>query len=65
MSKKTCWLILALVTVLGLGLSGNSVMGQEVKISYSDWQLAQDIWGKSLREAIAEFERLNRDQGGG
>jgi len=36
-----------------------SVSAKEVTISYSDWQLAQDIWGRSLREAIAEFERLN------
>ena len=32
---------------------------EEITLSYSDWQLAQDIWGRSLREAMAEFERLN------
>lgn len=31
----------------------------EITLTYSDWQLSQDIWGQSLREAIAEFERLN------
>ena len=33
----------------------------EITLTYSDWQLSQDIWGQSLREAIAEFERLNPD----
>ncbi len=31
----------------------------DVTITYSDWQLAQDIWGKSLRDAFAEFEKQN------
>jgi ABC-type glycerol-3-phosphate transport system substrate-binding protein len=52
-------MILAFLMVLSFGLPGSPVKAQEVKISYSDWQLAQDIWGRSLREAIAEFERLN------
>ena len=33
----------------------------QVTITYSDWQLAQDVWGKSLRTAIAEFEKENPD----
>ncbi|MBA3507234.1 MAG: sugar ABC transporter substrate-binding protein [Betaproteobacteria bacterium] len=33
----------------------------EVTITYSDWQLAQDVWGRSLRTAIAEFEKENPD----
>lgn len=31
----------------------------DVTVSYADWQLAQDIWGRSLREAFAEFEQQN------
>lgn len=31
----------------------------DVTITYSDWQLAQDIWGKSLKDAFAEFEKQN------
>jgi len=60
MQKRSRWMILGIVTVFLFGFSGNTVLGQEIKISYSDWQLAQDIWGKSLREATGDFERLNR-----
>jgi multiple sugar transport system substrate-binding protein len=43
-----------------LAVFGEKVMAaSQVTISYSDWQLAQDIWGRSLREAMATFERLN------
>jgi multiple sugar transport system substrate-binding protein len=59
MVRKVCWMILVFVVAASFSLSGDPVKAQEVKISYSDWQLAQDIWGRSLREAIAEFERLN------
>jgi ABC-type glycerol-3-phosphate transport system substrate-binding protein len=59
MLKRTYWIIFMLIMAFGFGLAGIPVRAQEVKISYSDWQLAQDIWGRSLREAIAEFERLN------
>jgi multiple sugar transport system substrate-binding protein len=38
---------------------GNAAPAADITISYSDWQLAQDIWGRSLREAIAEFEKEN------
>lgn len=31
----------------------------QTTITYADWQLAQEGWGKSLRAAIAEFEREN------
>jgi multiple sugar transport system substrate-binding protein len=51
------------ILLVGLGLvllTGTaSVRAEDITISYSDWQLAQDIWGKSLREAIADFERQN------
>jgi multiple sugar transport system substrate-binding protein len=47
-----CAAVVALATVSGAAAG-------EVTIAYSDWQLAQDIWGKSLRDAIAEFEKQN------
>jgi len=59
MVRRGYWMILVFVMAISFGLPGDPVKAQEVKISYSDWQLAQDIWGRSLREAIAEFERLN------
>jgi len=31
----------------------------DVTVSYADWQLAQDIWGRSLRDTFAEFEQQN------
>ena len=55
---------LALLLMLALALfflTNSAAVAESVTISYSDWQLAQDIWGRSLREAIAEFERLNPD----
>jgi ABC-type glycerol-3-phosphate transport system substrate-binding protein len=33
----------------------------EVTLVYSDWQLAEPVWAKSLREAFAEFEKQNPD----
>lgn len=36
-----------------------SANAQELSLTYSDWQLAQDIWGKSLREVLAEFQEEN------
>jgi len=59
MVRRSYWMILVFVMAASFSLSVDRGMAQEVKISYSDWQLAQDIWGRSLREAIAEFERLN------
>ncbi len=55
---------LARVLMLALALfflTDSAAIAENVTISYSDWQLAQDIWGRSLREAIAEFERMNPD----
>lgn len=40
-------------------LFGFSEASAEITLTYSDWQLGQDIWGRSLREAMSEFERLN------
>ena len=31
----------------------------DVTLVYSDWHLAEDVWGKSLNEALNEFEKLN------
>lgn len=58
---KRLVLIIALLTLFSASgpLAGGMAAAQEVKISYSDWQLAQDIWGRSLREAIADFEKQN------
>lgn len=33
----------------------------QVTLVYSDWQLAENVWSRSLREAFAEFEKLNPD----
>lgn len=33
----------------------------EVTLVYSDWQLAENVWNRSLREAFAEFEKANPD----
>ncbi|MCG8511443.1 MAG: extracellular solute-binding protein, partial [Rhodospirillales bacterium] len=43
--------------VVSLGTAPASAA--DVSIGYADWQLAQDIWGKSLRTAIGEFEKAN------
>lgn len=50
-----------LATFAVIGLTGlHALPGRaQVTITYSDWQLAQDVWGRSLRDAIAEFEKEN------
>ena len=50
-----------MLTLALIFFTGSVAFAKQVTISYSDWQLAQDIWGRSLREAIAEFERMNPD----
>ena len=50
-----------MLTLALIFFTGSVATAKQVTISYSDWQLAQDIWGRSLREAIAEFERMNPD----
>jgi len=57
MRNKACFAICVLVTIMFMPLM--LVFAQEVTLTYSDWQLAQDIWGRSLQEAISEFERMN------
>jgi multiple sugar transport system substrate-binding protein len=61
MEKKILHLLVCLLIITFIPLALTPAANAEVTISYSDWQLAQDIWGRSLREAIAEFERLNPD----
>lgn len=36
-----------------------SANAKDVVLTYSDWQLAQDVWGKSLNQVIDEFEKQN------
>lgn len=59
MARSAHKMIFVLLAGLLISFPTETVVAQGVTISYSDWQLAQDIWGRSLREAIAEFERLN------
>lgn len=60
MRKKIFFFAVLLTLTMVLAVFGEKVMAaSQVTISYSDWQLAQDIWGRSLREAMAKFERLN------
>jgi len=60
MVKRLVLMIAVLTLFFASGpFLGGIAAAQEVKISYSDWQLAQDIWGRSLREAIADFEKQN------
>jgi multiple sugar transport system substrate-binding protein len=59
MKKKNHLLKILIVCALMAPIFCFSQAFAEITITYSDWQLSQDIWGQSLREAIAEFERLN------
>ena len=54
---KLVMIIITLAFVTPLFGFSNAVA--EITLTYSDWQLGEDIWGRSLREAMAEFERLN------
>jgi len=51
---------LAAVTAVVLGI-GATPATAEVTLVYSDWQLAEPVWGRSLKEAFAEFEKQNPD----
>ena len=59
MERKLKLIVFILAVTFFIPCAHFSTAKADVTISYSDWQLAQDIWGRSLREAIAEFERLN------
>jgi len=58
-SKVEALAKLALVALLAGGLALPAIA--QTTITYADWQLAQEGWGKSLRAAIAEFEKDNPD----
>lgn len=59
MERKLKLIVFIVAVTFFIPCAHFSTAKADVTISYSDWQLAQDIWGRSLREAIAEFERLN------
>ena len=59
MAKKMFSLLIILMAALLIPHGNSTAEAADVTLSYSDWQLAQDIWGRSLREAIAKFEGLN------
>lgn len=61
MRQATWWRlgVAVIATVVTLVAGAPAGRAADITISYSDWQLAQDIWGKSLRDAIAEFEKQN------
>jgi multiple sugar transport system substrate-binding protein len=42
-------------------LSGTSASAEPVTITYASWHLAEQVWGRSLKEAIGEFEKENPD----
>ncbi len=52
-------LLMAMAVAAGLSVAPQASSAEHITISYADWQLAQDIWGRSLKEAIAEFESQN------
>ena len=57
---KCAALTVATATVAGmLATAPVPAKSADVTITYADWQLAQDIWGRSLSEAMAEFEKQN------
>ena len=49
----------AAVLMASVSMGVQTVSAEDITITYSDWQLAQEGWGNSLRTAIAEFEELN------
>ncbi len=51
-------IVITLVSILFLGVAtySSAFAPEKITITYSDWQLAQDIWGRILRESFAEFE---------
>jgi len=53
-------LVFVFAIALMIGLQSPMAQAQKkVTITYADWQLAQVIWGRILRESFAKFERLN------
>jgi multiple sugar transport system substrate-binding protein len=60
MSNRSRVLHLLSALVLGLVTLAGPASAQ-VTLVYSDWQLAENVWNRSLREAFAEFEKANPD----
>jgi ABC-type glycerol-3-phosphate transport system substrate-binding protein len=48
-------------TVLGAIAGFVGAASAQVTLVYSDWQLAENVWNRSLTEAFAEFEKANPD----
>ncbi|RYG13808.1 MAG: extracellular solute-binding protein, partial [Burkholderiales bacterium] len=53
-SFKFSWVALAATTAMAA-----SPVFAQVTLTYSDWQLAQEVWGKSLNSVIDSFEKAN------
>ena len=54
--KKTRFIV-ASVTICLLLLPFSSVMGEQVTLRFSDWHLTEDVWNKSLNEAMDIFHK--------
>lgn len=57
LSLRAAHLLRAMVA--GAGMAAAMSAHADVTITYSDWQLAQDVWGKSLNGVIDAFEKAN------
>lgn len=57
MKRRTIAVLLALVTLFGVGSLG----GGKVRLVFSNWHLVEPHWEKSLKEAIAQFMVENPD----
>ncbi len=54
--KKTGSIVTCAIICLLL-LPFNSVMGEQVTLRFSDWHLTEDVWNKSLNEAMEIFHK--------
>jgi len=45
--------------VTGLLAGAAPARAEDITLTYSDWQLAQTVWGRSLQEAFTEFQAEN------
>jgi multiple sugar transport system substrate-binding protein len=54
------WSVMALIAAFAGTIFAGSAAAQ-VTIVYSDWQLSESVWNRSLREAFDEFEKQNPD----
>ena len=51
--------VFLLATALAVCFVGTHAAAADVTLTYSDWHLAEDVWGKSLNQALDEFEKQN------